>query len=63
VDDEQVLGRIEELVAEEHRLLHQGETQQGLGPDDHARLGEVKVQLDHSFLSVWRWFSPSTCWG
>ena len=46
MDDEKVLGRIEELVAEEHRLLHKGETEQGLGPDDHARLGEVKVQLD-----------------
>ena len=46
MDDEKVLGRIDELVAEEHRLLHKGETEQGLGPDDHARLGEVKVQLD-----------------
>ena len=24
---------------------------------------QVNVQLDHSVVSVWRWFSPSICWG
>ncbi len=44
-DDQAVLGHIEELVAEEHRLLDAGA---GRGPDEeqHARLEEVRVALD-----------------
>jgi hypothetical protein len=40
-----VQDHIEQLVAEEHRLLdHAGE--QGLSPDDHRRLEQVRVELD-----------------
>ena len=44
-DDQAVLGHIEELVAEEHRLLDAGA---GRGPDEaeHSRLEEVRVALD-----------------
>jgi Protein of unknown function (DUF2630) len=45
VDDATVRDRIEELVAEERRLLEEAE---GRGPDDvrHERLAELKVELD-----------------
>ena len=45
MDDRQVLGRIDELVQEEEDLLrrHQGD---GLSSEDHARMEELKVQLD-----------------
>ena len=45
MDDEVVMGRIEELVAEEHRLLEKGDGGE-LADDDHARLKEVQVGLD-----------------
>lgn len=39
--ENRVLGHIQELVAEEHRL------EQGAGADaDHARLAQVQVELD-----------------
>ncbi len=37
-----VLGHIEELVAEEHRLLAQG----SLAEADHERLARLQVELD-----------------
>lgn len=45
MDDQQVLGRIDELVQEEEvlRRRHEGE---GLGSEDQARMEELKVQLD-----------------
>ena len=45
MDDLQVLGRIDELVKEEEDLLrrHEGD---GLSSEDHARMEELKVQLD-----------------
>lgn len=45
MDDASVRDQIDKLVAEERRLLRESE---GLGPDDerHARLGEIKVELD-----------------
>jgi hypothetical protein len=43
--DETIEGVIEELVAEEHRLLGLGEERQ-LSDDEHARLRDVQVQLD-----------------
>ncbi|HVO54694.1 MAG TPA: DUF2630 family protein [Solirubrobacterales bacterium] len=45
MDDQQVLDRIDALVREEEQLLHrhQGE---GLSSDEHARMEELKVQLD-----------------
>jgi len=44
--DADVHDHIEELVAEEHRLLDGGGAGGGLGPDAHARLEEVRVELD-----------------
>jgi len=43
--DDDVRAHIEELVAEEHELLgaHQSE---GLSDQEHARLEDVKVELD-----------------
>jgi Protein of unknown function (DUF2630) len=48
MDDSEVLGRIEELVAEEHKLLASGE---GKGPDPERdeRLEKVKIALDRAW--------------
>ena len=46
MNDADVLNHIDELVAEEHRLLDQGAAGPGLDADGHARLADVKVQLD-----------------
>jgi hypothetical protein len=46
MDDNQVMTHIEELVAEEHRLLDRRHGDAGLDADGHARLDDVKVQLD-----------------
>jgi hypothetical protein len=45
VDDSTLRDQIEQLVAEEKRLMREGE---GRGPDDarHQRLAELKVELD-----------------
>ena len=45
VDDASLRNRIEEIVAEEQQLLEAGE---GQGPDAvrHARLAELKAELD-----------------
>lgn len=45
MDDAAIRAQIDELVAEEQRLLHDAE---GHGPDDtrHERLAEIKVELD-----------------
>ena len=45
MDDRQVLDRIDELVREEEELLHRHEGE-GLSSDEHARMEELKVQLD-----------------
>jgi hypothetical protein len=45
VDDADVQAHIEQLVAEEHRLLNRTGAQ-GLSPDDHKRLADVRVELD-----------------
>jgi hypothetical protein len=45
MDDSQVLGRIDELVAEEQQL-YEREGRGDLEPGDHARLEEIKVSLD-----------------
>ena len=42
MDDEGVMGRIEELVAEEHRLLEKGDGGE-LGDADHARLKTIAI--------------------
>jgi hypothetical protein len=45
MEDADLRTQIEEMVAEEQRLLEAGE---GKGPDDqrHARLAELKTELD-----------------
>ncbi len=48
MDDAQVLNRIDELVQEEESLLHRHEGE-GLDPAEHARLEELKVQLDQAW--------------
>lgn len=48
MDDQQVLDRIDKLVQEEEELLHRHEGE-GLGDDEHARLDELKLQLDKAW--------------
>jgi hypothetical protein len=48
MDDQQILDRIDKLVKEEEDLLHRHEGE-GLSSDEHARLEEVKVQLDKTW--------------
>jgi hypothetical protein len=48
MDDQQVLERIDKLVQEEEELLHRHEGE-GLDDDEHARLDELKVQLDKAW--------------
>lgn len=45
MDDSYVQDHIEQLVAEEHRLLGHGSAE-GLSPADHDRLTKVRVELD-----------------
>jgi hypothetical protein len=45
MDDTQIRGHIEELVAEEHQLLEHGENGK-LTADDRKRLDEITVRLD-----------------
>jgi hypothetical protein len=45
VDDEQIHGRIEQLVAEEHELW-QREAEGGASEGDRRRLDALKVTLD-----------------
>jgi hypothetical protein len=45
MDDSKVQDHIEQLVAEEHRLLGRG-GEQGLSRADHDRLAVVRVELD-----------------
>ena len=46
MDDTRVTDHIEQLVTEEHRLLEAHAEGDGLGPEEHARLERVKVELD-----------------
>ena len=48
MDDQQVLDRIDKLVKEEEELLHRHEGE-GLDDDEHARLEEIKIQLDKTW--------------
>jgi hypothetical protein len=48
MDDQQVLDRIDQLVQEEEALLHRHEGE-GLDDDEHARLQELKLQLDKAY--------------
>ena len=44
--DEEISDRIEALVKEEHELLDRGGTEHGLDPAGHARLEEIRIELD-----------------
>jgi hypothetical protein len=46
MDDKALLGRINELVAEEEHLLESGRGMEGLSEADEARLKSVEVALD-----------------
>jgi len=43
VNDQELHAHIEQLVAEEHKLLDQGGS---MTPDDRRRMGDINVQLD-----------------
>jgi Protein of unknown function (DUF2630) len=45
MNDEQIRSHIENLIAEEHRLLEHGDTK-SLSPSDRKRLESIEVQLD-----------------
>lgn len=45
MNDAQIRDHIEQLVAEEHRLLEHGDDS-ALSPDDRQRLETIEVQLD-----------------
>lgn len=49
MDDRQILNRIDELVQEEESLLHRHEGEGSLSDEEHARLEELKVQLDQAW--------------
>ncbi|MEU0374527.1 DUF2630 family protein [Streptomyces sp. NPDC006283] len=44
--DEQIIDNIGNLVAEERALRDRATEQQGLGPEDQARLRELEIRLD-----------------
>jgi len=46
MDDPVIHRHIEELVAEEHRLLELAEEEAGLDRELHVRLEAVKIELD-----------------
>ena len=46
MNDRDVQDHIEELVAEEHRLLEAHGAGGGLTPEEHDRLEAVRVELD-----------------
>jgi uncharacterized protein DUF2630 len=46
MNDASVQDHIEALVAEEHRLLDAHSDGDGLGPEEHRRLAQVRVELD-----------------
>ncbi len=46
MDDKDIHQHIEELVAEEHRLLELAEEEAGLDREQRLRLAAVKIELD-----------------
>jgi hypothetical protein len=46
MDDKEVLGRIDELIAEEHELRAKLVGNPGLSDQDHTRLRELEARLD-----------------
>jgi hypothetical protein len=49
VADEQITDRIEALVKEEHELLDRGGSEHGLDDAGHARLEQIRVELDRTW--------------
>jgi hypothetical protein len=48
MNDNEIFGHIEQLVAEEHRLLEKGDAGT-MGEHERTRLGEINVQLDRYY--------------
>jgi hypothetical protein len=46
MDDKRIGEHIEQLVAEEHRLLEAHSDGDGLGPEEHERLERIRVEWD-----------------
>jgi len=46
MEDSTIHTHIEELVAEEHRLLELAEHESGLDKNQHIRLAAVRIELD-----------------
>jgi hypothetical protein len=46
MEDTTIHQHIEELVAEEHRLLELAEEESGLDREQHVRLTAVRIELD-----------------
>jgi uncharacterized protein DUF2630 len=46
MDDKEVLGRIDELIAEEHELRAKAVGVPGLSADERTRLADLEVRLD-----------------
>ena len=46
MEDTQILDEITRMTNQEHELLHQGEHGGGLDEAQHARLSELKVEID-----------------
>jgi hypothetical protein len=46
MDDTRISEHIEQLVAEEHRLLEAHSDGDGLSPEEHARMERIRSELD-----------------
>jgi hypothetical protein len=46
MNDDEIMHEITTLTNEEHELLHEGEQKVGLDEAQHARLNDLKVELD-----------------
>jgi hypothetical protein len=49
MDEKQILGRIDELVAEEHELRSRTAAGQRLTPEDRNRLRDLEEHLDQAW--------------
>jgi hypothetical protein len=49
MDGKRIGEHIEQLVAEEHRLLEAHSDGDGLGPAEHERLERIRVELDRAW--------------
>jgi Protein of unknown function (DUF2630) len=46
MNDDEIVHNITTMMNEEHQLLHTGEQHGGLDDAQHARLNELKVEID-----------------